>query len=185
MPHPNILEITKTALVVVDIQEAFRNAIPDFALTASRASMAVRGFQVLGVPVIVTEQYPQGLGPTAEEIRLSLPDDFEIFDKTAFSSCGAAAFVSELEKHAIKQVVLCGLETHVCINQTAHDLLDLDFQVHILTDCVCSRFEHDKQAGLAKMQSARVISSSIEMALFELMRDSKHDKFREIQTLIK
>lgn len=185
MSHPNILKINKTALVVVDIQEAFRSAIPDFALIASRASMAVRGFQILGVPMIVTEQYPKGLGLTAEEIRLSLPDDFATVEKTAFSSCGAASFVGQLEKHGVQQVVLCGLETHVCVSQTAHDLLDRGFQVHILTDCVCSRFEHDKQAGLAKMQSAGVITSSVEMALFELMRDSKHDKFREIQNLIK
>lgn len=185
MSHPNILEIRKTALVVVDIQEAFRNAIPDFALIASRASMAVRGFQILDVPVIVTEQYPKGLGPTAEEIRLSLPDDFEVFEKTAFSAYGAASFISQLEKHGAKQVVLCGLETHVCVSQTAHDLLDCGYQVHVLVDCVCSRFEHDKQAGQAKMTSSGIISSSIEMAFFELMRDSKHGQFREIQDLIR
>ena len=108
-----------------------------------------------------------------------------MFEKTAFSSCGAAPFVTKLEKLGIKRVVLCGLETHVCVNQTAHDLLDKGFQVHILTDCVCSRFEHDKLAGLAKMQTSGVIPSSIEMAFFELMRDSRHEHFKEIQALIK
>ena len=185
MPHPNILDSKTTALIVVDIQEGFRNAIPDFAVVASRASTAVRGFQILDVPVIVTEQYPKGLGPTAEEIHFVLPDDFEVFEKTAFSSCGADLFVTKLEELGIKQVVLCGLETHVCVNQTAHDLQARGFQVQLLTDCVCSRFEHDKLAGLAKMKSSGVISSSIEMALFELMRDSKHEKFKEIQALIK
>ncbi len=185
MPHPNLLDNSKTSLVVVDIQEGFRSAIPDFALVASRASTVVRGFQILGVPVIVTEQYPKGLGRTAEEILFVLPDDFEVFEKTAFSSCGAEPFVSKLEELGVKQVVLSGLETHVCVNQTAHDLLDRGFQVHLLTDCVCSRFEHDKLAGLAKMQGSGVISSSIEMAFFELMRDSKHEHFKEIQNLIK
>ncbi len=185
MPHHNLLDSKTTALIVVDIQEAFRNAIPDFALIASRASTAVRCFQILGVPVIVTEQYPKGLGPTAEEIHFVLPDDFEVFEKTAFSSCGADLFVSKLKDLGITQTVLCGLETHVCVNQTAHDLIDHGFQVHLLTDCVCSRFEHDKLAGLAKMQSSGVISSSIEMALFELLRDAKHDHFKEIQSLIK
>ncbi len=185
MSHPNLLDSKQTALVVVDIQEAFRNAIPDFSVIASRASMAVRGFQILGVPVIVTEQYPKGLGPTAEEIHFVLPDGFEVFEKTAFSSCGAELFVAKLKELDTKQVVLCGLETHVCVNQTAHDLLDRGFQVHLLTDCVCSRFEHDKLAGLAKMQMSGVISSSIEIAFFELMRDAKHDKFKEIQALIK
>src|SRR5688572_27804158 len=124
MPHTSIINGKQAALVVVDVQEAFRGAIPDFAVVASRASMAVRGFQILGVPVIVTEQYPKGLGITAEEIRLVLPDDFKAVEKTAFSSCGASAFVKQLEKLATKQVVLCGLETHVCVSQTAHDLLD-------------------------------------------------------------
>lgn len=185
MPHPNLLDIKQTALVVVDIQEGFRNAIPDFSLIASRASMAVRGFQILEVPVIVTEQYPEGLGPTAEEIRFVLPDDFEAIEKTAFSSCGAKQFIGKLKKLGVKQVVLCGLETHVCVNQTVHDLLDRGFQVHLLTDCVCSRFEHDKVAGIDKMRTSGVVSSSIEMALFELMCDAKHEKFKEIQALIK
>lgn len=185
MSHPNLLDSKTTAFVVVDIQEAFRNVIPDFTVIASRASSAVRGFQILDVPVFVTEQYPEGLGRTAEEIFLVLPDDFEVFEKTAFSSCGAEPFVAKLKDLGIKQVVLCGLETHVCVNQTAHDLLDRGFQVHVLTDCVCSRFEHDKLAGLAKMQSSGVLSLSIEMAFFELMRDARHDKFKEIQALIK
>lgn len=185
MAHPKILDLKTAALVVVDIQEGFRNAIPDFALVASRASTAVRGFQILGVPVIVTEQYPKGLGPTAEEIHFVLPDDFEVFEKTAFSSCGAEPFVAKLEELGIEQVVLCGLETHVCVNQTAHDLLERGFQVHILMDSVCSRFEHDKLAGLAKMQSSGVVPSSIEMAFFELMRDAKNEHFKEIQALVK
>lgn len=185
MAHPKILDPKTAALVVVDIQEGFRNAIPDFALVASRASTAVRGFQILGVPVIVTEQYPKGLGPTAEEIHFVLPDDFEVFEKTAFSSCGAEPFVAKLEELGIEQVVLCGLETHVCVNQTAHDLLERGFQVHILMDSVCSRFEHDKLAGLAKMQSSGVVPSSIEMAFFELMRDAKNEHFKEIQALVK
>jgi nicotinamidase-related amidase len=185
MAHPKLLDKSTAALVVIDIQEAFRNAIPDFAVVASRASMAVRGFQILEVPVLVTEQYPQGLGKTAEEIQFVLSEDPQIFEKTAFSSCGAGAFIDRLTELGARQIVLCGLETHVCVNQTAHDLLERGFDVHLLTDCVCSRFEHDKQAGIAKMRESGVVSSSIEMALFELMRDSKHAQFKEIQDLIR
>lgn len=147
--------------------------------------MAVRGFQILGLPVIVTEQYPKGLGRTAEEVLLILNDDTDIIEKTAFSSCGSAEFVGLLDDLGIKQVVLCGLETHICVSQTAHDLLDRGFQVHVLIDSVCSRFEHDRLAGLEKMKLSGAMSSSIEMALFELMRDSSHEKFKEIQALIK
>lgn len=185
MPHPNILDRERAALAVIDIQEGFRNAIPDFETLAVRASTAVQGFQILGVPVLVTEQYPKGLGPTAEEIRLVMPDDLEVFEKTAFSSCGASPFVERLNELGVKQVVLCGLETHVCVNQTAHDLLDRGFEVHILCDCVSSRFDYNRLAGLAKMTRSGAIESSIEMALFELMRDAKHEQFKEIQALIK
>ncbi len=185
MPHPNLLAAGSTALVVIDIQEAFRNAIPEFPVVASRASVAVRGFQILGVPVIVTEQYPKGLGRTAEEIQLVLADDSTVFEKTAFSSYGSAPFVKLLKKAEAKQIVLCGLETHVCVNQTAHDLLDGGFQVHLLMDCVCSRFEHDKQGGISKMLASGALASSVEMAFFELMRDATHEKFKEIQALIR
>ena len=185
MPHQNILDPTATALVIVDIQEGFRNAIPDFALIASRASTVTRAFQLLALPVIVTEQYPKGLGKTAEEIHLVLPDDYEVIEKTTFSSCGSEAFVTKLTALGIRQIVLCGLETHVCVNQTAHDLLDRGFQVQLLIDCVCSRFEHDKVAGISKMQASGVVNSSIEMALFELMNGAGHEKFKEVQALVK
>ena len=185
MPHSAILDKNQTVLVVIDFQEAFRKAIPDFALVASRISMAVRGFKKLQNPIVVTEQYPNGLGRTAEENLFTLPLDFEFIEKSAFSSCGAQSFKEKLQSFNAKQVVLCGVETHVCVNQTAHDLLNEGFQVHLLTDSVASRFSQDKQAGIAKMQMSGVIPSSVEMAFFELMRDSKHEQFKEIQNLIK
>lgn len=185
MPHPKILDKNKTVLVVVDFQEAFRTPINDFAQIAPRISIAVRGFQILNLPVIITEQYPKGLGRTAEEILFSLPPDFEIIEKTAFSSCGATAFIERLKATGASQIVLCGLETHICINQTAHDLLNENYEVHVLTDCVSSRFTQDKETALRKMQSSGVVPSTVEMALFELMRDAKHEQFKAIQELIK
>lgn len=183
--HSKLLNIENSVLVVVDVQEAFRSVINDFAMIASSISTVVRGFQILDVPIFVTEQYPKGLGRTAEEILRTLPDDFEVFEKTAFSSCGSDSFVEKLKEANAKQIILCGLETHVCVNQTAHGLLDQGFEVHLLTDCVGSRFEHDKKAGIAKMISSGVVTSSMEMALFELMRDARHEKFKEVQALIR
>ena len=185
MPHKNILESSKTALLVVDVQEAFRTAMSDFDALASRIAIAVRGFQILERPVFVTEQYPKGLGHTAGEIRYVLPPDFEFIEKTAFSSCGAAVLEESLRAGGSSQIVVCGLETHICVNQTSHDLLDRGFEVHLLTDCVASRFDRDKQAGLAKMLASGVVSTSVEMALFEIMRDARHEKFKEIQLLVK
>ncbi len=185
MPHPKILDKNKTALVIVDFQEAFRAAIPDFPMITSKISLVVRGFQILDLPIIITEQYPKGLGRTAEEVLINLPPDFEVFEKTTFSSCGANAFLENLRKKSISQIVLCGLETHICVNQTAHDLLNEDFEVHILCDAVGSRYSDDKEAALRKMQMNGVVPSTVEMTLFELLRDSKHEQFKEIQNLIK
>ena len=185
MSHPNILDRSKTVLVVVDLQEAFRHPINDFALIASRTSIIARGFQTLNLPIIVTEQYPKGLGRTAEEILFSLPPEFEFVEKTAFSSCGADSFMEKLRATGANQVLLCGLETHICVSQTAHDLLCENFQVHVLTDCVASRFASDRETALRKMQASGAVLSSVEMALFELMRDSKHEQFKEIQNLVK
>jgi len=185
MSHPKILDRNKTALVVVDMQEAFRSAIPEFPQIASRISIAVRGFQILNLPIIVTEQYPKGLGRTAEEILFSMPAEFEFIEKTTFSSCGTQSFIEKLQATEASQIVLCGLESHICVNQTAHDLLDKNFEVHILIDCVGSRFTQDKEAALRKMQMNGAVPSTIEMALFELLGDARHEQFKEIQNLIK
>lgn len=180
-----LLEKEKTVLVVIDMQEAFRDSIGNFSQIAARIAKAVRGFQILGLPVIVTEQYPKGLGRTAQEILSVLPEDFRAVEKTAFSSCGAQPFVDKLEEFGAKQILLCGIEAHICVNQTAHDLLSKNFEVHLLYDCVGARFEYNKLAALDKMKMAGVVPSSIEMALFELMGDSRDEHFKEIQKLIK
>lgn len=185
MSHPKILDSNKTALVILDVQEAFRSAIPEFPQIASRISIAVRGFQILNLPIIITEQYPKGLGKTAEEILFSMPAEFEFVEKTAFSSCGSQSFIEKLQATGASQIVLCGLESHICVNQTAHDLLDKNYEVHVLTDCVGSRFSHDKEAALGKMQASGAVPSTIETALFELLGDARHEQFKEIQSLIK
>lgn len=185
MSHPKILNPENTALVIVDMQEAFRSPIPDFALIAERTSLAVRGFSLLDIPIIVTEQYPKGLGRTVEEILLCLPDDFEAIEKTTFSACGEATFNEKLTATNATQIVLCGIESHICVNQTAHELLAQGYQVHLLQDCISSRLTHDKYTGIEKMKQSGVIPSNVEMVLFELMKDSKHEQFREIQNLIK
>ncbi len=185
MPHPNLLDKDKTALVVVDFQEAFREMVPDFEIIAQNIANTVSGFQILNLPIIVTEQYPKGLGKTAKEILDVLPGHFHFIEKTAFSSCGANEFIEKLNATNTKQVLLCGLETHICVNQTAHDLIKEGFEVHILEDGVGSRSAQNFQTGLDKMKASGAIAACVEMALFELMKDSKHEKFREIQALIK
>ena len=185
MRHENTLDAAQTALVIIDMQEAFRASISDFAEVAVRIALMAHAAQLLGLPVLVTEQYPQGLGRTAAEIRSVLPAALQPIEKTAFSSCGAQTFTDELERLRARQVIVCGIEAHVCVNQTTHDLLARGYQVHLLTECITSRAAHNREIGLAKMQQSGALPSSIEMALFELMRGAAHEQFKAVQKLIK
>ncbi len=185
MRNSNILDPKQTVLVVIDMQEAFRSAIPDFALITQKTSIAIRGSYLLKIPIIVTEQYPKGLGITVEELKLSLPDNLEAIEKTTFSACGSALFLEKLESINAKQIVICGIEAHICVNQTVHDLLEKGYQVHLLQDCISSRSTHDKHTAFEKMKGSGAIPSNVEMALFELMIDSKHEQFKAIQQLVK
>ena len=185
MPHENTLDAARAALVVIDMQESFRAALPDFAGMTARIVAAVSGAQLLNVPVVVTEQYPKGLGRTAAEITAALAPGSEPIEKTAFSSCGAREFVACLEQTGAKQILVCGIEAHICVNQTTHDLLARGFQVHLLTDCTTARAAHNREAGISKMQRSGALPSTVELALFELLRDARHEQFKAIQKLIK
>jgi nicotinamidase-related amidase len=183
--HQNTLELTRSALAIIDMQDGFRTKIANFTATAERIAVMVQGARLLGLPILVTEQYPKGLGHTAPEILAVLPESLEVIEKTTFSSCGAQSFQAELDRTGVKQVLICGIEAHICVNQTAHDLLANGFQVHLLTDCITSRKQYDRKAATRKMQASGAIPCSVEMALFELMRDAKHEQFKAIQKLIK
>lgn len=184
--HSNILTPDETALVIVDVQNAFRDAIPDFSDITARIAIAVRGFSILGLPIVITEQYPKGLGRTADEILAALPADHDaLIEKSTFSSCGTSDFLIALNRSGARQIALCGVETHVCVNQTAHDLLDAGFQVHLLTDAIGSRAQRDRDAGLQKMIRSGAIVSTVEMALFELLEDSRNEHFKAVQALVR
>jgi len=185
MQHANILELSRSALLIIDMQEAFRASIKDFDKFAERIAIATQGARLLNMPILVTEQYPKGLGHTAAEIVAVLPENVEIIEKTAFSSCGAQQFQTKLQALNIMQVIVSGLEAHICVNQTVHDLLAAGFQVHLLTDCIVARKESDRKTAFKKMRSSGAILSTLEMALFELIRDSRHEHFKAIQGLIK
>jgi nicotinamidase-related amidase len=185
MQHQNTLDAAHTALVIIDMQEAFRASISDFAETAARIALVAHAAQLLRLPLIVTEQYPKGLGHTANEIKAVLSPTLAVIEKTAFSSCGAQQFETELERTGARQILVCGIEAHICVNQTTHDLLARGRQVHLLTDCITARTAQNKQVALAKMQQSGALLSSTEMALFELLRDAQHEQFKAIQKLIK
>jgi nicotinamidase-related amidase len=183
--HPHHLDPDNVVLIVVDLQEKFAPTIHNFEAIVARTAIVIQAAALLKIPILVAEQYPQRLGSTVAPIKAVLPPDVVPMDKTIFSSCGSAALVERLKQVGREQVMLCGIETHVCMNQTAHDLLADGYQVHVLIDCTSARTPADRDAGLAKMQRSGAFPSTCEMAVFELMRDSKHEHFKAISKLIK
>jgi nicotinamidase-related amidase len=185
MNHISRLSRESAALAVIDMQEAFRPAIADFGEVAARIGQAVEGARLLEVPVIVTEQYPKGLKHTAREIIDTLPADSKPIEKFCFSSCGAEDFLGALTSRRIKQVIVCGIEAHICVLQTSLDLLAEGFEVFLLTDCITSRRRENKEAAFARLTQAGAVLSSLEMALFEMMRTAEAPQFKAIQALLK
>jgi nicotinamidase-related amidase len=173
------LDPARAALVVVDVQEAFRKAVPDFEQIARAASTLVRGAEAVGIPVIVTEQYPKGLGETVPEVADRLPAGVEPLEKVAFSAAEADGFELGAGRD---QALVCGIETHVCVNQTVLDLTGTE--VHVAEDAVGSRFADSKRVGLQKMEQAGAVLTSVETSLFELVRRAGTDEFKSVQKLI-
>jgi nicotinamidase-related amidase len=175
-----VLDRGRAALVVVDVQEAFRPAVLDFDRVAGAAATLVRGARILDLPVIVTQQYPKGLGATVPEVAEHL-DGIEPLDKVSFSAAAADGF----DLQGRDQALLCGIESHVCVSQTAHDLLDRGVQVHVARDAVTSRTEENRELGLHKMEGSGAVLTSVETALFELLGAAGTDDFKQVQGLIK
>jgi nicotinamidase-related amidase len=174
------LDADRATLVVIDVQEAFRKAVPDFDEVARAAATLARGAMATRVPVIVTEQYPQGLGQTVPAVAEALPEGTDPLDKLCFAAPDAEGF----DLAGRDQVLLCGVETHVCVNQTALELLDEGVEVHVAVDAVGSRFEQNKTIGLEKMEQAGAVLTSVETALFELVGRAGTDEFKQVQKLI-
>jgi nicotinamidase-related amidase len=185
MNNVSKLSRESAALAVIDMQEAFRPVISDFGEVSERIAKAVEGAQLLEVPVIVTEQYPRGLKHTASEIAARLAGNLNAIEKSCFSSCGAEDFLSELRTRKIRQVILCGIEAHICVLQTSLDLLSDGFEVFLLADCITSRKPENKTAALDRLTQAGAVHCSLEMVLFEMMRTAESPQFKAIQNLIR
>jgi|SRR6185503_7978907 len=183
MKHPALLDRGKAALAVIDMQEAFRPVIAGFGDLAARIGLLVEGVAALSLPIIVTEQYPRGLGHTVQEIRAKLPEGIEPIEKQSFSACQVREFDTQLRERHIEQVVICGIEAHICVSQTAHDLLAQGYQVHVLADGIGARLERNQDVAIEKLARAGAIVSSVEMALFELCGGAGTPEFKLIQNL--
>jgi nicotinamidase-related amidase len=174
------LDRGRTALVVIDVQEAFRTAVPSFDQVVRATAALVSGAKAVGIPVVITEQYPRGLGKTVPEVADRLADGVEPIEKVCFSAVEAEGF--DLEGR--DQALVCGVEAHVCVSQTVLDLLDQGLEVHVAQDAVGSRFEPDRRVGLAKAEGAGAVITSVETALFELVGRAGTDDFKRVQGLV-
>jgi nicotinamidase-related amidase len=175
------LDRERAALVVVDVQEAFRKAVPGFERVAASVAKLVQGADAMGVPIVVTEQYPKGLGKTVPEIAEHLPQGVEPIEKVRFSAAEADGF----DLSGRDQALVCGIESHVCVNQTVLDLIDDGVEVQVVGDAVGSRSDENRDLGLHRAERAGAVMTSVETALFELLRGSDAAEFKQVQALVK
>ncbi len=172
----SLLTRADATLLLVDVQEGFRS-YASFADVASACAKLLAGARLLDVPALASEQYPKGLGHTAREVGLA---DEPRIEKTVFSAARADGF----DLHGRRQAIVCGIETHVCVSQTVHDLLADGVEVHIPADAVGSRHLIDYERGLERMERAGAVISTVEAVLFELLERAGTPEFKAVQKLI-
>ncbi len=179
-----LLITDKTALLIIDIQERIIRVINEYETVVENTIKLIKGFKALGVPIYYTEQYPKGLGPTVESIQNELEGN-EAIQKLSFSCSGAGNLFDELKKNGISQVVVCGVESHVCVQQTVLDLIANDFQVNIAADAVSSRRVKDYEISLSRMRQYGADVTTVESILFELLNVCGTDVFKQISKIVK
>jgi nicotinamidase-related amidase len=179
-----MLTIESTVLVMIDIQGKLWNVMSEKEALQDNAQKLIKGLNLLGVPVIATEQNPRGLGPTLPELTQLLPACNPL-PKMCFSCCQDAGFNKALAGLVRQQVLVCGIEAHICVYQTALDLLKQGFEVQIVTDVVSSRSAANKQVAVQRLQAEGAKLTSIEMALFELLHSAENTNFKELSRIIK
>lgn len=179
-----LLHSNRSVLAVVDVQERLLPAISDSERVVRNVSLLLKGAAVLSVPVVVTEQYPRGLGPTVEPVAALVPPG-AVVEKIAFGSTGEPAFVDRLKRIDRPQVVLCGTEAHVCVLQTALGLLSLGYELFLVADAVSSRLPANADLAIARMRGCGAQIVTTEMVLFEWMERAGTPEFKTISALIK
>ena len=178
-----IPEKDKTAFVLIDIQEKFLPVIHNIQGVIDNANRLVSGASVLKIPLIVTEQYPKGLGHTVDEIDLD--DRQGIMEKISFDCFGCDDFTKKLDEIDAKSLVIFGIEAHVCVLKTALEAIARDYETHVIADAVSSRTEGNKALALERLRQSEVFIASTEMILFQLMDRAGTDEFKAISKLVK
>lgn len=174
----------QAALVVIDIQDKLAPTIHGIDNVVRHAGLLLDCASVLGIPVLITEQYPAGLGPTIPTILEKAPSATRI-EKTTFSCCRAHTFIQALDALGRHQIILAGIETHVCVFQTAVDLITRSYRVQVVADAVSSRTESNRSIGIERMRRAGVDVTSFESVIFELLETSNRPEFKQVLKAIK
>jgi nicotinamidase-related amidase len=179
-----LLSTETTALVLIDVQGKLWNVMFDKEALLDNLQKLVKGLRLLGVPAILTEQNPRGLGPTVPELMQLLPES-QPLPKFCFSCWQDSGFHAALAALKRKQLLVCGIEAHICVYQTGMELLKNGYEVQVLTDGVSSRTARNRNTALARLQSEGAKLSTVEMALFELLRTAESPSFKELSRIIK
>jgi nicotinamidase-related amidase len=184
MNVPPSLNTDNTVLLLIDFQERLFPVMHDKEKLLGNLLKLVKGIQVLEVPIIITEQYPRGLGPTIPEIKELIPG-IKPVEKVCFDCNDEATFGEALGALKRRQVLVAGIEAHICVYQTAMSLARAGFEVQVAVDCIASRDPENKRVALSRMEAAGICPTTNEMALFELLKVAKGDKFKQISAIIK
>ena len=180
----NTLDQNNCILLLIDIQEKLV-AMLEKNTVVKKSNTLLQAANILNIPAIITEQYPQGLGKTVDFVAEHIKDSTIVFEKTAFSALKDDGFIDKLKSFGKKQVIVGGIEAHICVHQTVADLLENGFEVYVVKDACASRKKDDFKSGIKLMEQNGAKISATEAVLFELLKTSQHEHFKEIQNLIK
>ena len=175
---------TDAIALVIDIQEKLFPHIDHHTNLLTNCKILLSGLKILGIPVIVTEQYPKGLGPTIKELG-NLITGFNPISKISFSCCGEKKFLETVQNHGKRNIIICGIETHVCVLQTVMDLIERGYHPVIIEDCVSPRKVSDRETAIKRMAREGVIITTYESILFELCEVAGTDQFKQLSNLVK
>ncbi len=174
----------ETLLLLIDVQGRLAESVFQPEALSKNISKLLRSCTILDVPVLVTEQYPKGLGYTLASLMELLPGNIPVEKKT-FSCCGVPEFMRQLRSFNRNDILVVGIEAHVCVYQTSVELLEFGYNVHLVTDAVSSRTKENKRLGIRCIEKAGASLTSTEMALFELLRVAEGERFKSISTIVK
>lgn len=179
------LNLEDSLVLIIDVQEKLLNAVFNKEQVEKKSAIVAEAATILGIPVVVTEQYPKGLGNTISAVKDALAEDTEVFEKTAFSALNNEEILEAIKKHNKKQILIFGIETHICVSQTTAALRELGYDVSVIKDACGSRAEEEYLAGLERMKDNGAYIITTEIALFEWLKGAKHPNFKAVQALIK